>query len=380
MLFDTQTTENLEPIIKWAGGKEKELKYIIPNAPASFNHYYEPFVGGGSVFAAFEAKKFFINDKSDELIGLYTCIKSKDKGFFQWVDLIISSWSNMLRYVAHHTELQTLYKSYRQEDIDSDTVKAKLTKHLADNKKELSSVISQAFKWHRDTYEKELKVNLVRKVLRMYKLEKEKGIMPDRDVHDNIETAFMSALYMYYRCLYNDAGLKGSDPGLSTALFLFIRNYSYSGMFRYNDKGDFNVPYGGIAYNTKSLQKKIDYYKSDALSEHFKKTKIDNLDFEEFFRLNPPKKDDFVFLDPPYDSDFSTYAQNEFTREDQKRLADYLCNECKGKWMMVIKYTPFIYSLYENKGLTISTFDKQYLVSFMNRNDKNAEHLIIMNY
>ena len=89
---------------------------------------------------------------------------------------------------------------------------------------------------------------------------------------------------------------------------------------------------------------------------------------------------DFVFLDPPYDSDFSTYAQNEFTKEDQRRLADYLCNKCKGKWMMVIKYTPFIFSLYDGKGLNISTFDKKYLVSFMNRNDKQAEHLIIMNY
>lgn len=380
MLFDTQTTENLEPIIKWAGGKEKELKYIIPNAPSSFEDYYEPFVGGGSVFAAFEAKNFFINDKSDELIGLYACIKDEDTAFYRWADFIIASWNNMLRYVSNHTELQELYFSYRKEEIDTDAVKKKLINHLVDNKKELDSVIPGDIKWHRDTYEKELKVNLVRKVLRMYKLEKEKGIMPNSDVYDNIETAFMSALYMYYRRLYNDSELKATDAGLSTALFLFIRNYSYSGMFRYNDNGDFNVPYGGIAYNRKSLQKKINYYKSKALLEHFSKTRIDNLDFEEFFRLNPPKENDFVFLDPPYDSDFSTYAQNEFTREDQKRLADYLCNKCKGKWMMVIKYTPFIYSLYENKGLNIATFDKQYLVSFMNRNDKNAEHLIIMNY
>lgn len=380
MLFDTQVTENLEPIIKWAGGKEKELKYIIPNAPSSFEDYYEPFVGGGSVFTAFDAKKFFINDKSDELIGLYTCIKDEDSAFYRWVDFIIASWNNMLRYVSNHTELQKLYYSYRKDEIDTDAVKKNLINHLVDNKKELDGVIPGDIKWHRDTYEKELKVNLVRKVLRMYKLEKEKGLMPDSDVYDNIETAFMSALYMYYRRLYNDSELKATDPGLSTALFLFIRNYSYSGMFRYNDDGDFNVPYGGIAYNNKSLQKKINYYKSKALLEHFTKTRIENLDFEEFFKKNPPQENDFVFLDPPYDSDFSTYAQNEFTREDQKRLADYLCNKCKGKWMMVIKYTPFIYSLYENKGLNITTFDKQYLVSFMNRNDKNAEHLIIMNY
>ena len=30
------------------------------------------------------------------------------------------------------------------------------------------------------------------------------------------------------------------------------------------------------------------------------------------------------FLDPPYDTDFSTYAQNEFGHEEQKRLCECL--------------------------------------------------------
>lgn len=60
---------NLKPIIKWAGGKEKELKFIIPNLPI-FENYYEPFVGGGSVFAKINAKKYYINDKSSELISI----------------------------------------------------------------------------------------------------------------------------------------------------------------------------------------------------------------------------------------------------------------------------------------------------------------------
>jgi DNA adenine methylase len=47
---------------------------------------------------------------------------------------------------------------------------------------------------------------------------------------------------------------------------------------------------------------------------------------------------------------------------------------------MVIKNTDFILSLYAKANLNIKTFDKTYLVSFMNRNDKKAEHLIVMNY
>jgi DNA adenine methylase len=67
-------------------------------------------------------------------------------------------------------------------------------------------------------------------------------------------------------------------------------------------------------------------------------------------------------------------------QNDQRRLANYLINECHAKWMMVIKATPFILSLYENHGLNIKTFDKTYQVSFMNRNDKDVKHLIIKNY
>lgn len=151
-------------------------------------------------------------------------------------------------------------------------------------------------------------------------------------------------------------------------------------MFRYSSKGDFNVPYGGIAYNSKLLKKKLAYYRSESLLEHFEHTKIFNLDFEEFLRTAQPSKDDFVFLDPPYDSEFSTYAKNDFTKEDQKRLADYMINVCPAKWMMIIKYTDFIYELYNKKGINIRTFDKEYLVSFMNRNDKKVTHLLITNY
>lgn len=37
-------------------------------------------------------------------------------------------------------------------------------------------------------------------------------------------------------------------------------------------------------------------------------------------------------------------------------------------------------SLYDRPEIVIKKFDKKYLVSFMNRNDKDVEHLIIMNY
>ena len=185
---------------------------------------------------------------------------------------------------------------------------------------------------------------------------------------------------MHFRHIYNNVKKYNINNAFKSAIFLFIRNFAYSGMFRYNSKGEFNVPYGGIAYNRKNFQKKVDYLKTKELKSLLDNTIIENEDFETFFEMYKPKRNDFIFLDPPYDSEFSTYTKNEFTREDQKRLASYLINKCEAKWMMIIKNTDFIFDLYNNKGLNIKSFDKRYLVSFMNRNDKNVEHLLITNY
>lgn len=379
-MFNSSGLTGLAPVIKWAGGKEKELPFIFSNAPQVFDHYYEPFVGGGAVFAAFQAKRYFINDKSEELINLYRSIASSDPSFFAWVERIDSVWSGMLSFVNQQRSLCYDYLLYRKEVLSDQQMQATIHAFLEKHTIELDRILPTAFKWHRDLYHKELRKNVLRKIIRMRQIEKQKTLMPEEDIYDNIETSFLSAIYMYMRCLYNDKELMLSDKGLWTSVFVFIRNYAYSGMFRYSRKGEFNVPYGGIGYNHKLLQKKVAYYQSADLIEQLGRTTICNQDFEEFLHINVPQENDFVFLDPPYDSEFSTYAQNEFSQEDHSRLASYLIRDCKAKWMMVIKNTPFISSLYADSGLSIKTFDKRYQVSFMNRNNKEAEHLIIMNY
>ena len=369
----------LQPILKWPGGKEKELKYIIPNAP-NFKRYIDPFVGGGSVFMGIEANNYCINDLSEELIDLYNYIASSDEEFFSFVENMDVSWTKANKFFLQHQELTALYISYRNESMSTEELKKSVRKFCSDNETELLSVIGDTFLQYPCVFLKEAETNLFRKMTRMYKLEKEKNILPDNDLRDNIETAIKSAVYMNFRNMYNDIATTKKNKALHSALFFFMRNYAYSGMFRYSSKGCFNVPYGGIAYNNKMLGKKLAYYRSEQLLAHFDKTSIHNLDFEDFLRQVNPGEDDFIFLDPPYDSEFSTYAQNAFTREDQQRLADFLQNECRAKWMLIIKNTDFIYSLYDQKGLNIRTFDKEYLVSFMNRNDKKVTHLLITNF
>lgn len=370
----------LKPIIKWPGGKEKELPYIKRYAPDFIDNYYEPFVGGGSVYVSFDVKHSYINDKSHELISLYKYVAEQDEMFFAWLQNIITAWSSMLDFVNAQTQLLEWYHQLRNGEIDEQGIKSKLHSYVEQNWAELQRILPAHFEWGLNIFKNELNRNLPHKLLRMRKIESERGEMPESDIYDNVETAFMSALYMYFRTLYNDKILMQEQPKLATALFVYLRNYAYSGMFRYNSKGEFNVPYGGMSYNHKLMESKMEYYKSTELVNHLAKTTIFNLDFEDFLKQTNPSENDFIFLDPPYDTEFSTYAQNEFGKDDQQRLADYLCTECKGKWLMIIKYTDFIYSLYDRPGIEIRKFDKKYLVSFMNRNDKDVEHLIIMNY
>jgi len=372
----------LEPLVKWAGGKEQELKYIIPNLPYTFENYYEPFVGGGSVYTAIKAKKYFINDKSHELIDLYKIIGSEQAPhFFEAVEEIIHNW-NVLGEIALKNEAFFIntYKEFASGLKSKEVLSNKIYEFILNNSKAFNGLFSSYFNFNTENFLEEIKRNLVRKTSRMYVLEREKGRLCDNDILDNIETALKSAFYMHFRHIYNFHSKYEINKPSYTAIFLFIRNYAYSGMFRYNSSGEFNVPYGGIAYNRKNFKKKIEYLKSKKLKQLLLKTKIENTDFEDFFKQNQPNENDFIFLDPPYDTEFSTYALNDFDKDDQKRLANYLIYDCKAKWMLIIKNTEFILNLYSQEGIRISAFDKTYLVSFMNRNKKETEHLMITNY
>ncbi|MDR2409686.1 MAG: DNA adenine methylase [Bacteroidales bacterium] len=381
--FDNYSaSKKLFPLLKWAGGKEHELKYIISNLPESFENYYEPFVGGGAVYTALQAKKYFINDKSDELINLYQSITNGNREiFFKVTNEIIHNWDLLTAVVQRNDNffIKT-YKKYSQDLISETELKNILLEFILTHTEQFNGMFSAIFNFNIENFIKEIKLNLIRKIKRMKELEKIKSQLPDNDVLDNIETALKSAFYMHFRYIYNNTKKHKINAAFKAAIFLFIRNFAYGGMFRYNANGDFNVPYGGIAYNRKNFLKKVDYLRTKELKSLLDKTIIENHDFEHFLEEYSPTNKDFVFLDPPYDSEFSTYAKNEFTRKDQERLANYLTKRCNAKWLLIIKNTDFIFGLYDKYGLNISSFEKTYLVSFMNRNDKNVEHLIIKNY
>lgn len=377
----------VKSFIKWAGGKEKELPIILSNLPDKFERYIEPFVGGGSVYLNINCDKSIINDKSDELILLYNMIKNNNQKFIKKLKEINKNWILLEKIVENNSkELLSLYKNYSKQ-VNKEKINKRIKVNYSDkiyefvleHSEEFNGLLSEHFNIKIDNFLSEVKKNLLSKIERMRKIELNRGKMSDQNILENLECAFKSAYYMHFRYLYNNRLELEIEDEFYCAIFYFIREYCYASMFRYNANGKFNVPYGGISYNRKDFDKKINNLNSSKLKSYMKTTDIFNLDFEDFCKKIKLTSKDFIFLDPPYDTEFSTYAKNEFGKNDQIRLANFLKN-MKAKFMLIIKNTDFIYNLYNVKGLYIKSFDKKYLVSIKNRNDKNVEHLIITNY
>lgn len=61
----------MKPIIKYCGGKSREIKYFAKYFPDSFETYYEPFLGGGAVFFEFMPKNAFLSDSNRQLMNFY---------------------------------------------------------------------------------------------------------------------------------------------------------------------------------------------------------------------------------------------------------------------------------------------------------------------
>ncbi|OAV74837.1 Modification methylase DpnIIA [Bacteroidales bacterium Barb7] len=378
-LFDIEA--GLKPFLKWPGGKSKELKVILPNLPEKINNFYEPFIGGGAVyFAVTNANHYFINDKSKDLIDLYQKIKSDNNvELFDTLSEMDKYWKQLDNiYEQNKSSLVSVFLQLRESDTFD--IKKSVSILIDSITAVFLAPLKDIFIFDLKFYTMELKLNLYRKISRMRQIELEKGLLSDEDIDANILTAIKSSFYMYFRMLYNKPEKYNIPQMTYSAIYFFIRNYTYSGMFRYNADGEFNVPYGGIGYNGNSLDKKIKYISSLEVQKRLSNTTIENKDFYDFMKSQPTAENDFIFLDPPYDTEFSTYDQNEFTQADQIRLSKYLTEKTVCKWMLVIKNTDFIHNLYEKQGIFIKYFDKSYNVSFMNRNEKKTEHLLMTNY
>lgn len=92
------------PFLKWAGGKRQLVPELLRNAPARFNTYHEPFVGGGALFFALAPRRAVLYDNNLRLIRTWRAIRDD-------VEAVIAR----LRSYPHD---KAFFLEMRERDID----------------------------------------------------------------------------------------------------------------------------------------------------------------------------------------------------------------------------------------------------------------------
>lgn len=282
----------MNPVLKYRGGKSREIPRFLKYIPDDYNRYIEPFFGGGAVFFYLEPNDAIINDVNARLVTFYKQLRDN--------------------YPEMRSQLDALQIQYEKNQIE-------------------------------------------------YK--KNKSLEPDKHVINPNEE-----LYYNMRKLFNHP----DDTFLDGVLYFFINKTAYSGMIRYNNSGEYNVPFGRYPnFNTNLV--------TEQHSKLLQQAKLYNVDYSRIFDM--AEENDFIFLDPPYDCVFNDYGNidmmNGFDEGEHRRLAEDFRNlHCRA--LMIIGKTPLTEELYGE--YIYDEYYKNYSVNIKNRFNNNKMHIVVKNY
>lgn len=97
-LFPLIEIESLaKPFIKWVGGKQSIARNLINFFPKSFERYYEPFLGGGSVFFTLSHPCAILSDENEWLVDTYLALKEDWKKVVDYLDQMTNTDQEFLR-------------------------------------------------------------------------------------------------------------------------------------------------------------------------------------------------------------------------------------------------------------------------------------------
>lgn len=151
------------------------------------------------------------------------------------------------------------------------------------------------------------------------------------------------------------------------AYFLYLNRHGHRGMCRYNQKGNFNIPFGYYTDPYFPLEE------INAFSEKAKRATFICADFTE--TLDILKTGDVVYCDPPYDETFADYHSGGFGRDKQYELASVLRDVANRHPVIASNsHTSLVKSLYRQFDLHQITAPRSLGVSA--GKGKSAEELI----
>ena len=164
------------------------------------------------------------------------------------------------------------------------------------------------------------------------------------------------------------------------ARIIFLNKTCYNGLYRVNNSGEFNSPFGN--YKNPNI---INAPVLRAVSKYFNSAQIHltSVDYAEILAEIPKKT--FVYLDPPYDpisttSNFTGYSKGGFNRDEQIRLkesCDFLTAN-NIKFMLSNSKTDFILNLYSSYNIT--TVQAKRSINSVGSGRGNVDEIVVRNY
>jgi DNA adenine methylase len=176
------------------------------------------------------------------------------------------------------------------------------------------------------------------------------------------------ARYYTHRRRFNELLATGQhETAEAASLFYYLNRTGYNGLCRFNQSGEFNVPFGRyktINYRSDFLEYKSAFAGWDFTNTHFSDVALDS--------------EDFVYADPPYDVDFTQYSQGGFGWDEQVRTAEWLAKH-PGPVVLSNQATARIVELYRALGYKLKFLDAPRRISCNGDRKPAREVLAIRN-
>jgi DNA adenine methylase len=143
-------------------------------------------------------------------------------------------------------------------------------------------------------------------------------------------------------------------PRPAAAKFIFLNRLCWNGLYRVNQKGQFNVPYG----RPKPSNSFPTLDELRAASAALTRVRLRATSWETTIAAARPG--DFIFLDPPYYSDVTVedtkYGRKRFGLDEHERLAARLVSLSRRDVGFVLTNSgePEMVALYEDAGLSVT--------------------------
>jgi DNA adenine methylase len=179
-----------------------------------------------------------------------------------------------------------------------------------------------------------------------------------------IEARYDSKLFYAHRERFNQLTMDGrAQTPAAAQLFYYLNRSCFNGLCRFNLSGEFNVPFG--RYKTVNYATDLSMYRKLLRRWSFKNKDLERLSIE---------PDDFIYADPPYDVEFTSYSAGGFSWDDQVRTAELMAKH-RGPVLLSNQATKRIVDLYRRLRFDLRFLDAPRRIS-CNGNRQTAREVL----